>query len=62
MERAHADLLTGCQFYANPENPTLGMLRLDTKGDPVWVMVTRKGLLSLADACRIYADELQEAS
>jgi hypothetical protein len=40
--------------------PTFGILRLDTKGEPQFVMVTRKGLLALADACRKHADELED--
>jgi hypothetical protein len=56
-----AELLTGYQFYPHPNNPTLGVLRLDTRGEPRWVLVTRKGLLELARACAQHADELIEA-
>jgi hypothetical protein len=55
-----ADLLTGYYFSHNKKFPTHGVLRLDTKGDPRFVMVTRKGLLALADACRKHADELED--
>jgi hypothetical protein len=61
MENMKADLLTGYHFYRNTElAPTFGILRLDTKGEPHFVMVTRKGLLALAEACRKHADELMD--
>jgi hypothetical protein len=56
-----AGLLTGYQFFLHPENPTLGVLRLDTRNGPQWALVTRKGLLELAKACRKHADDLIEA-
>jgi hypothetical protein len=55
-----AGLLTGYQFFPHPDNPTMGVLRLDTKIGFQWVSVTRKGLLSLAEACVKHADELAE--
>jgi hypothetical protein len=60
MERMQADLLTGYEFARSPTDPTLGLLRLNTKGEPHFISVTRKGLLKLADACRECADELEE--
>jgi hypothetical protein len=61
MENLKADLLTGYKFFRNTElAPTFGILRLDTEGEPRFVMVTRKGLLALADACRKHADEFEE--
>jgi hypothetical protein len=61
MEHMQADLLTGYYFFRNEDlAPTYGILRLDTKGDPRFVMVTRKGLFALADACRKHADELED--
>ncbi len=56
-----AGLLTGYKFFPHPDNPTLGVLRLDTKDEPRWVLVTRKGLLELSKACAQHATELQEA-
>jgi hypothetical protein len=61
MEKITADLLTGYHFFHDTDMaPTIGILRLDTKGEPRFVMVTRKGLLALADACRKHADELED--
>jgi hypothetical protein len=60
LERRTAGLLKGYQMYRNEEAPTLGILRLDTDKDPVFLTVTRKALLMLADACRECAKELQE--
>jgi hypothetical protein len=61
MEDMKADLLTGYKFFHNPAmGPTFGVLRLDTKGDPRFVMVTRKGLIALAEACCEHADELED--
>ena len=56
-----AGLLTGYKFFPHPDNPTLGVLRLDTKNGPQWALVTRKGLLALAEACQKHADDLIEA-
>ncbi len=55
-----AALLTGYKFFPHPSNSTLGVLRLDTKGESQWVLVTKAGLLALADACKKHAEELQE--
>ena len=60
LEHEMAELLTGYHFFLYPENPTLGILRLDTKGDQRWLLVTRKGLLALSDACAKHAKELTE--
>jgi hypothetical protein len=57
----YAELLTGYKFFLHPDNPTLGVLRLDTRGEPRWVLVTRKGLLELAKACAKHAEELRDA-
>jgi hypothetical protein len=61
LEFEMAELLTGHQFFLHTENPSLGILRLDTKGDQRCFLVTRKGLLALSQACTEYAEELQEA-
>jgi hypothetical protein len=58
-EQLTAPLLTGYRFFHHPNNPTLGILRLDTKEDPRWVLVTRDGLLALAVACAKHADQLK---
>jgi hypothetical protein len=61
MEKRKADLLTGYMFFHNEDMvPTIGVLRLDTKGKQQhFVTVTRKSLLALADACRKHADQLE---
>ena len=60
LEHEMAQLLTGYMFFLHPQNPSLGILRLDTKGQPVFVQVTRKGLLALSEACAKHAEELTE--
>jgi len=60
QEPGNADLMTGYWFGVHPDNPTLGVLRLDTKGEARWVLVTKKGLLALAGACAKHAEELRE--
>ena len=55
-----ADLLTGYEFSRHRDDPTLGVLRLDTKGEQLWVPMTREDLKSLAEACLKHADELDE--
>ena len=61
LEFEMAELLTGQHFFLHQENSSLGILRLDTKGEPQFLLVTRKGLLALAKACAKHAKELQEA-
>jgi len=41
METIKADLLMGYTFFCDPNDPTLGLLRLNTKGEPLFVSVTR---------------------
>jgi hypothetical protein len=60
LEHEMAELLTGSMFFLHSQDPSLGILGLDTKGQPVWVQVTRKSLLALADACTKHAEELRE--
>jgi hypothetical protein len=60
LEHEMAELLTGYMFFLHPSDPCLGILRLDTLGQPVWVQVNRPGLLALAAACTKHAAELQE--
>ena len=60
LEYKKAQFLTGYRFFHHPENPTLGILRLDTKGEPQWVLVSKEGLLELAAACTRHAEELQK--
>jgi hypothetical protein len=55
-----ASMLTGYYFSRHPDTSTLGILRLDTKDRPRWLMVTRKSLLALAAACVEHADDLTE--
>jgi hypothetical protein len=61
LEHEMAEPLTGSHFFLHAENPGLGILRLDTKSDQRWLLVTRQSLLALAEACAKHADELQEA-
>jgi len=60
LEHQKAEFLTGYRFFRHPDNPTLGILRLDTKGEPQWVLVSKDGLLALAEACTKHAEELQK--
>jgi hypothetical protein len=62
LEHEMAELLTGHHFFLHSENPGLGILRLDAKGDRRWWLVTRQDLLALSKACAKYAEELQEAN
>jgi hypothetical protein len=61
LEHEMADLLTGHHFFLHQDNPRLGILRLDAKGDQHWWLVTRKDLVALSEACAKYAKELQDA-
>ena len=61
LEHEMADFLTGHHFFLHQENPRLGILRLDTKGDQRWWLVTRKDLVALSKACAKYAKELEDA-
>ena len=60
LEFEMAEPLTGHHFFLHQEDPGLGILRLDTKGDQRCFLLTRKALLALSEACARYADELQE--
>jgi len=60
METIKADLLMGYTFFCDPNDPTLGLLRLNTKGEPLFVSVTRGGLIRLAEALCECADELED--
>ena len=44
-EKARAGMLTGYGFVQHADDPTAGILRLDTKDKPLFVMVTKKGRL-----------------
>ena len=57
-----AALLTGYQFFRHPENNTHGILRLDTKGEPCWLLVTRNALLQLGETCVKLAEDLEAVS
>lgn len=61
LESQKAELLTGYHFHRHPDLPTIGILRLDTNGEPLFVMVTKDGLRRLAEAALKHAEELQEA-
>jgi hypothetical protein len=60
-QQIEARFLTGCGFFRYPDNPALGILRLDTETQPLWVLVTHKDLLSLAEMCVKHADDLIQA-
>ena len=60
LEHQKAEMLRGYMFFHHPDMPTVGILRLDTENHQHFVMVTKKGLQNLADACLKHADELQE--
>jgi hypothetical protein len=59
MKTKYADILTGCALIPTATDPCVGILRLDTTGEPLAVAVTRKSLLKLAEQCTAYADELE---
>ena len=61
LEHEMAELLIEHHFFLHVENPSLGILRLDTKSDRRWLLMTRKSLLALSEACARHAEELQEA-
>jgi hypothetical protein len=57
-----AKLLTGFEFLRHPDNPALGLLHLMTETEDVWILVTRKHLLSLAELGLRHVDDLTQAS
>ena len=57
-----AKLLTGFEFLRHPDNPVLGLLHLMTETEDMWVLVTRKDLLSLAELGLRHVDDLTQAS
>ena len=57
-KKIKAKLLTGFEFLRHPDNPALGLLQLRTEREDVWVLVTRKDLLSLAELGLRHADDL----
>ena len=59
-EKTRAELLTGYGFVQHPDDPTAGILRLDMKDKPLFVMVTKKDLLMLSEALAEHAEELEE--
>jgi hypothetical protein len=61
-EQIEAKLLTGFEFLRHPDNPALGLLHLMTETGQVWVLVTRKDLLSLAELGLRHVDDLIAAS
>ena len=57
-----AKILTGFEFLRHPDNPALGLLHLMTESENLWVLVTRKDLLSLAALGLRHVDDLTQAS
>jgi hypothetical protein len=60
LEHEMAEPLAGHHFFIHAEKPGVGILRLDTKSDQRWFLMTRKSLLALSKACARHAKELQE--
>jgi hypothetical protein len=60
LEHEMAEPLSGHHFFLHADNPRVGILRLDTKGDQRWYLMTRESLLALSAACATHATELQE--
>jgi hypothetical protein len=60
LEHEMAEPLSGHHFFLHTKNPRVGILRLDTKGDQRWYLMTRESLLALSAACATHAKELQE--
>ena len=52
LEHEMAEALTGHHFFLHADNPALGILRLDTKNDQRWLLMTRKSLLALSAGLR----------
>ena len=48
LEHEMADPLIGHHFFLHADNPGLGILRLDTKNDQRWLLMTRQSLLALS--------------
>ena len=61
LEHEMAEPLTSHHFFLHADNPSLGILRLETKSDQRWFLMTRQSLLALSEACARHAAELQEA-
>ena len=61
LEFEVAEPLAGHHFFLHKEKASLGILRLDTKGDQRCFLVTRTDLLTLSKACAKYAKELRGA-
>ena len=60
LEHEMAEPLIRHHFFLYADNPRLGILRLDTKNDQRWLLMTRQSLLALSEACAKHAEELQE--
>jgi hypothetical protein len=61
-DKIEANLLTGFEFLRHPDNPDLGLLHLRTEREDMWVLVTRKDLLSLAELGLRHADDLTKTN
>jgi len=59
LEPVNAKALRGYQFFRQPNDATLGVLRLDTEGEQHWFLVTRKTLTMLSQVLAKHADELE---
>ena len=57
-----AKLLIGFEFLRHPDNPVLGLLHLRTEREDLWVLVTRKQLLSLAELGLRHGNDLTETN
>jgi hypothetical protein len=61
-KKSEAKLLTGFEFLRHPDNPALGLLHLRTEREDMWVLVTRKDLLSLAELGLRHSSDLIETN
>ena len=61
-KKIEAQLLTRFEFLRHPDNPALGLLHLRTEREDLWVLVTRKDLLSLAELGLRHADDLTKTN
>ena len=59
LEHEMAEPLVDHHFFLHADDPRLGILRLSTKSDQRWYLMTRESLLALAEACARHAEELQ---
>ena len=57
--RTAPEVLRSYEFFRSPNSPAVGVLRLDTKAEQHWFLVTRNILLSLSAELARMADKLE---